>query len=152
MRYRMGFTAAELLMVVSIIGLVSAFGYPRMSQMRDQSARHSAKGHIATSLATARAAAIQKGRTARFNAVGNTIWVTVQDAAGTFSTISGPVQLDSVYRMELEATQTIIAFDARGLARGLPTEGATYWLTRGEQSEMVCVSRMGMVRVEGCTE
>lgn len=150
MRYRNGFTAAELLMVVSIVGLVSAFGFPRLSQAREESARNSAKGYVATYIATARAAAIQHSRTARFNTTGNALWVTVRNAAGTDVTIAGPTQLDSLYDVSLESTVTSIAFDPRGLATALPTEGATFTLRRGDAQEVICVTRMGMVRVEGC--
>ena len=65
MRNRSGFTAIEMALVTTIMGLVTAIAYPRLASVRDRGALESARRHVITQLAGARASAIQRGQAVR---------------------------------------------------------------------------------------
>jgi Tfp pilus assembly protein FimT len=53
-----------MLIVVSVIGLVTLFALPKFNGLAERNRLQSARDELAAALATARAAAVQKGRTA----------------------------------------------------------------------------------------
>ena len=147
MRNRPGFTAVEMALVATIVGLVSAIALPRLSAYREQSALTGAKRQVITQLAAARASAIQRGTTVVLVADNSTLYL-VADVGGTETTISPRARLVPTFDVELEASEEKISFDARGYATSLPTGGATFRLWRGEASDSVCVTRLGTILPE----
>lgn len=108
----------------------------------------SARQELEAAIATARAAAIQKGRTAQFRVTGNRMWVMVATATGTDTLL--PVKpLDSLYNVTLTATDSIIAFDMRGFAR-LGTS-ATFKVVGNTRRDSVCVTATGQIMPRRCS-
>ena len=58
---RKGFTTIEMIIVVILIGVIAAIGFPRLRDGLEKQNVRSAKALIATMVATARGAAIQRG-------------------------------------------------------------------------------------------
>src|SRR5256884_3878425 len=58
---RSGFTTIEMVIVVVLIGLIAAIGFPKIRQSLDKANVRSARAAVGTLAATARAAAIQRG-------------------------------------------------------------------------------------------
>src|SRR6266487_552609 len=77
-----GFTVIEMLIVVVLLGLLTAMAYPRMSGVRNSAGLRAARVQFAASLATARAAAVRWGRPAQLKRIGNSIQVrgSLQDS------------------------------------------------------------------------
>lgn len=145
---RHGFTLIEMLMVVVIIGVVLAFSLPKFNSLRNSGKMGSAKVHLMSSITTARAAAIQHGRPSLWALNGNTVSVAVQNAAGGYGAVGAAAKFDSLYNVTLRASQTIIVFDARGIASNM---GATnkIWLSSAT-TDSVCITRLGVVLRNGC--
>ena len=146
-----GFTVIELLIVIVLMGLVSAMAYPSMSQARATTSLRSARAQFSTSLATARAAAVRWGRPAQLTRSGNSIQVRADTGGtGVFVALTAPVALDSQFNVTLSATIDSIVFGPRGLATNLSSSGAQFALVRGTIRDSVCLTRLGEMAPRGC--
>ena len=146
---RVGFTTIELIIVVVMIGIIAVIGFPKIRRALDTTNVRSTRVYLGTAVATARAAAVQRGCRAavHFSSPG-TVWVTAcsrANAAAT-DTIGGVVDLASRYRVTLAATSDSIRFDPRGLSMDNTTmttvriTGATSFGT-----DSVVVNQLGRV-------
>src|SRR2546428_13137196 len=97
---RSGFTTIELIIVVLIIGVIAAIGFPKIRGTLDKTNVRSARVYLSTELVTARATAVQRGCYAvgHFTSgASGAIWVTAcprrMPGAGTGDTIGGGGQL-----------------------------------------------------------
>src|SRR5438105_85518 len=95
---RVGFTTIELIIVVVMIGIIAVIGFPKIRRALDTTNVRSTRVYLGTAVATARAAAVQRGCRAavHFSSPG-TVWVTACSRvtpAGT-DTIGGVVDLAS---------------------------------------------------------
>src|SRR5207302_11311725 len=90
---RSGFTTIEMVIVVVLIGLIAAIGFPKIRQSLDKVNVRSARSAVSTLAATARSAAIQRGcpGVIPFVATNATGWGTTRSAA-TVDTVSGVPQ------------------------------------------------------------
>jgi len=146
-----GFTLLELLIVIVLMGLVSAMAYPRMSGVRASAGLRAARVQFIGSLATARAAAVRFGRPAQLKRIGNTIQVRADTGGtGAFVSLSLPLPLDSQFSVTLSATVDSVVFGPRGLATNLSSSGARFALVRGTVRDSVCLTRLGEVAPRGC--
>ncbi len=146
-----GFTVVEILIVVVLLGLLSAMAYPRTSGMRNSAGLRAARVQFAASLATARAAAVRWGRPAQLKRSGNSIQVRVDTGGtGAFVPLAGAVALDSQFSVTLSATVDSVVFGPRGLATNLSSSGAQFALVRGSLQDSVCLTRLGEVAPVGC--
>lgn len=138
----------EMLVVMMIMGIVLAFGLPKFSALRNSGRVGAAKVQLSTGLTTARAAAIQNGRPARWSLNGNTVTVSAQDAAGTFQNLRPPFDYNREYNVTLRSTSNDINFDGRGMATGLANTVKVYVV--GTTTDSVCVTVLGVVLRQGC--
>lgn len=148
---RSGFTLMEIMMVIAIIGVIMAISAPRIASVRDRTYLRAARDEIASALATARSAAVQKGVTANFFATRDSVQVKL----GTGQQIMAVRPLLDLYNAKLtvvNAVDTLISYDTRGLATRTSTSAATYRVTVGSLSDSVCVSRLGLVTKLGCVK
>ncbi len=146
-----GFTMVETLIVVAVVGLVMAMGYPRLQGAWGSANLRAARVQLSGSLAVARAAAIRFGRPAEFKRNGNSIEVRADTAGtGVFLRLLAPVPLDSTFGVTLGATVDSVVFGGRGLASNLGTAGAKFSLVHGSLRDSVCVTRLGQVPPLGC--
>jgi len=120
---RSGFTTIELAIVLVLIGLIAAFGFPKIRDALDASNVRSARAAVTTLVVTARAAAVQRGCLAVFHvssASGGTVWVTacprLRPGAGTVDTVSGVEQLGVRYNVTVSSSRDSVRYDPRGLS------------------------------------
>jgi len=146
-----GFTVIEMLIVVVLLGLLTAMAYPRMSGVRNSAGLRAARVQFAASLATARAAAVRWGPPAQLKRIGNSIQVRADTGGtGSFVSLGLPVPLDSQFSVTLSATVDSVVFGPRGLATNLSSSGAQFALVRGSLQDSVCLTRLGEVAPVGC--
>src|SRR5438067_13016706 len=93
---RSGFTTIEMVIVVVLIGLIAAIGFPKIRQSLDKANVRSARAAVGTLAATARAAAIQRGCPGVIHVVATnaTGWVATS-CRTKVDTISGGQQLST---------------------------------------------------------
>lgn len=155
-RSRRGFSLPELMVVISIIGILTLMAMPKIRSFRSGNNLRSAKAQVASSLATARAAAIQKGRDARFIVQGNNLAVAVD--TGSASGFQGYVVLSNVpladrYSASISLTNagdSIVTYDSRGFGSTGSGAQAKYILRVQNMVDSVCVSQLGLINKRGC--
>src|SRR2546423_5927415 len=102
-RHRRGFTAIELMMVLTIVGALAVVVLPRASKVIERSELRSAKQEIATIMAVARAAAIQNGRPARIARTSNMLRVSVLSGVA-YVPVGGPVDAYAGHKVAITMT------------------------------------------------
>ena len=155
-RSRAGFSMVELLVVISIMGILVMFAVPKIRTFRAGNNLRSAKAQVASSLATARAAAIQKGRQAVFAVRGNNLAVVVDTSATSgiqALVVLSSVPIDDRYGATISLTlpaDSNVTYDSRGF--GATGSGATakYVLRVSGMTDSVCVSPLGLINKKGC--
>jgi prepilin-type N-terminal cleavage/methylation domain-containing protein len=117
---RSGFSAVELLIVIVLIGLIAAVGYPKIHGALDKTNVRSARVAVGTYTVTARSLAIGRGCRAVVHfsyGPSSGAWVTAcRPGTLTIDTV-GPVK--NVYQdfnVTLTSTQDSVQFDPRGLS------------------------------------
>jgi prepilin-type N-terminal cleavage/methylation domain-containing protein len=146
---RSGFSTIELAIVLAIIGIIVLIGFPKIRQTLDKTNVRSARTAVATLVATARAAAIQRGcvGVVHFAATNATVWVTTSCPAKV-DTVSGVEQLATRFKVTLVATRDSLRYDPRGLSMdNLGSSNTIVRLTGSVASSLdsVIVSPMGKV-------
>jgi len=154
-RVRQGFTVIELLAVCVVVGVLTALAIPKVGEMRDTYAVQGAKQQLAASIATARAAAVQKSRVARFRANGGRIGAIVLAATGPDSQFVVPTRdLGREFGVSLvlrAPADSVVTFGSRGLRTTPRAAGTqTYVLRRGTSSDSLCVGMLGQLLLRGC--
>lgn len=138
-----GFTMLEMLVVITVAGLLMGIMLPKMGPVRDGAGVSSAKQVVMSYLATARQTAIRRGGTASLKVAGNTLLVT-STLGGVTDTIAPPVDVSGANDVTLTSSVTEIQYNSRGLAR-LPGGSAKVRLTRNTRVDSLCVTLLGMV-------
>ncbi len=151
---RPGFSLVEVLLVVVILGLMMAMALPRITEMKSKSSLRAARQGLSSLFATARAAAVQKGKVATLTMSGTTASVVVLSGLqGQPVTIMGPVRFDQQFGATLAALSAApmsIRYDARGLVTPSSVAITRYRLNVGTYSDTVCVNGVGLVMLKGC--
>ena len=114
---RPGFTTIEMVIVVVLIGIIAAIGFPKIRRSLDKANVRSARAAVGTLAATARAAAIQRGcpGVIHFVATNATVWVTT-NCPTKVDTVSGVQQLATRFNVTLTASRDSVRYDPRGLS------------------------------------
>ncbi|MGH7665229.1 MAG: GspH/FimT family pseudopilin [Gemmatimonadaceae bacterium] len=146
---RPGFSFTELMIVFVLLGIITAIGVPRFDYARDSSHVRSARDQVASFATTARAAAIQRGRSARFSINQNAMLVEVQDSTGAWVNLRQPIALDQAFAVAVRVEPTgPVTFNPRGIARIGGTQ--RYIISRGAAVDSVCLTGLGVVKRKGC--
>jgi type II secretory pathway pseudopilin PulG len=146
------------LIVFSIVGLLALVAGPRARAYRDTSAVRAARLEIVAVTEAARAAALQRGRTARvvyrLGVLTASVDTSAVGAATTASMVTLALQpLTSAYGVTVTTrspADTLIGYDARGLADPRRSEDARLYVQRGGARDSVCVTQLGMILPRGC--
>ena len=149
-------TMMELIIVLTITSSLALFAAPRFNGLMQRSALRSSRQQIESMVATARAAAIQKGRPAAFWVNGQRIGVraVINDSGATIALVPS-VRLDSLHKVTLTlggSADTAIVFSSRGYAT--PRLGGTviYKLQIGSRTDSTCVTSIGQILGESCAK
>ena len=150
---RAGFTFLELLVVLTVAGVLVALSGKALSAAYSGNARQSAVRVVATTLFQARAIAIQRSRQSWLVRSGNTIRI-MADSSGVRKQVGKTVDLAARHGVTLSAVSTpagsdSISFDPRGLITGTTTS-LKIIIARGAGRDTLCVSGLGNTRGRGC--
>ena len=111
-----GFTLPEMLVVVAIIGILAAFGFPAMTRLLTTQAVRAASYDLYADLIYARSEAIARGTTVSVNATSGTNWKggwsIVENAGNTVLR----TQSARTSAIDFTSTQTSVTFDRNGRA------------------------------------
>jgi prepilin-type N-terminal cleavage/methylation domain-containing protein len=139
-RRRAGYTLLELVIVVTIAGLLLAIAVPRGRLALDRLAVRSAAGDVVATMGYARAVALS-GSTS--------VAVHLDSVTGTLRVRRGAEVLLArgvahAHGVRLSGTRDSLIYDPRGLGRG--AANLSIVIRRGAARETVFVSRLGRVR------
>jgi len=154
-RARFGFTMVEVLVVMAILVTMVTMAFPRIARWRTSYDLRSAKQQVAAAIATTRAAAVQKGRPARFRVDGNVISATVDtNAAGATVRVIPSTDLLQTYGVAITVVNlpgNELVYGSRGV---IPAQVATprYYLTNAAGRDSLCVSGVGVLLKRGCIQ
>lgn len=153
---RSGVSLAEVMVVVSILGIMFMIAGPRITEVRSKSQLRAARQELISAFAAARTAALQKGKVSTLTLTSTTASVSVLSGlAGT------AVDVYSVgFNRDLNSslsgiggTPMTISFDARGLvSSATPIVGTgMYRLLSGTTADTLCVSSSGVILPRSCS-
>lgn len=148
MHRRNGFTLIEVLIVITIVGILLAVVVPRYGSISAAMNVHSAKQEMATLLAQGRATAIQTDQTVKVARAGNVVSLVAFSGSG--STIISQQDLGAQFGVTLSATKDTVAYDSRGMVTG-NTVTLKFVLTNGVTRDSVCLMALGKVSRTGCS-
>ncbi len=144
---RRGFSFVEMLIVFIIIGVVAAFGIPRLLSGVQKANVRSAKAALATMVAKARAAAVARGCNATVSMTSGTtgtVTVSVCKVNGVGTDLLGGVDsLAARYKLTMTPSVSSMQFDPRGLAVGYST--MTVRFSSSTASDSVIINQLGKV-------
>src|SRR5690242_698231 len=143
-----GFSAIELLVVFVIIGIIAAFGIPRVRNAVIKSNVRSAKAAMGTLVVKARAAAVARGcnATMTLDGVNGTVAISVCNVTSTGTQILGGVDsLAARFNVTMRPSASTLQFDPRGLATTYATLVIGFASADGSISDSVIVNQLGQV-------
>ena len=151
-RSQRGYTLTEMLIVVSIVGLLTLFSVPRFSGLVERNKLTAAREELSAAIATARAAAIQKGRTATLFLSGNQMWVTVVTSnAGATTTIVPVKSFSTLYNVSVTSTAPTVTFDMRGFANPRLAATGKFVISGASKKDSVCITTAGQIMPRNCS-
>jgi Tfp pilus assembly protein FimT len=133
-------TLAELLITLTVLGVLAAIAVPRASKLVDRLSVRGATQDVVQALATARAAAARRGAYASFVADPRT---------GRLRVVSGGETLldrdeARIRGVRIEASRESVTFAPSGLGWG--AANTTIIVGRGTRADTIVMSRLGRVR------
>jgi prepilin-type N-terminal cleavage/methylation domain-containing protein len=151
---RRGFTLIEMVIVCVLVGGLMLISIPRIQSMRDSYSVQAAKQQLVAAVATARAGAIQKGRTSRLRVGGNAMSAVVPITASESVFVVRRADFGTQFGVTLELgtpRDSVLTFEARGFAAPRLAATQVYRLRRGAAADSVCVGALGQLMTRGCT-
>ncbi len=142
------------MIVIVLLGVIASMVVPVINDLRNRSGLRSARSLVLSSLSAARAAAVQKGKTASLTFVNSTITVTAMSGLRAEAVqIQGPVNLNrttGAVLAPLNGSPTELVYDARGLVTPVRPNISRYELRLGSRADTVCVTGAGTIMPRGC--
>jgi Tfp pilus assembly protein FimT len=143
-----------LLIVIAILSIIYFRVAPMISEIKARSALRASRQELTAVFSAARAAAMQKGRSATLTLTSTSASVTVvSSTTGNNVTLIGPIQFSKAYGTVLSAVSsapTTVVFDGRGLVTPATTSISRYRLATSRWADTVCISGSGIVLMRGC--
>lgn len=135
---RAAFTLAELLLVLTIVGVLLALAVPRLVGVADRIAVRGAAGDLAATFAFARQSAVLRRSSVAVALDTGRVRVAADDS------VLLERSMRNVYGVTLRSSRDSMAYDARGL--GFGAANLMVVVRRGRVVETLFVSRLGRVR------
>ena len=149
---RTGFTLLEVLVVITIIGVIAMIGVPKMNSAFQKTNVRSARSAASTYVATARQAAIQRGcrGVVHFSSgAAGTVWVTVcprmNAGSGSIDTIGVVSKLAKMYGVTMSETRDSVQFDPRGLSLDNTTTTIVRFAGNTGNTDSIVINQLGKV-------
>ena len=141
-----GFSAIELLTVLVIVGIITAFGIPRIRSAVLRSNVRSAKAAMGTLVVKARTAAVARGCNATMTISSGTVSISVCNVNGTGTEILGGVDSLAARFNVVMRPSTTLTFDPRGLSTNYATLVVGFSsISSSSVSDSVIVNPLGQV-------
>jgi len=139
-----GATLLELLVALSLVGLVLGLAAPRLSEPLDTLAVEHAAGEIAGAHARARVAAVVESRVTMLHISSDSLIMESMEPGGPVRRwgLPGPGQ----FAVTMTGAARTLTFSPAGITMGV--SNASWTLTKGEATRRVVISRLGRVRIE----
>lgn len=153
-RSRRGYTLTEMLIVVSVVGMLTLISMPRFSRLVERNKLTAAREELASAIATARAAAVQKGRTATLFLSGNQMWVTVvTSSSGATSTVVPVRSFSTLYNVTVTPYPAItsVSFDMRGFANPRLSAKGIFRIQGNSKKDSLCITTAGQLMPRSCS-
>jgi prepilin-type N-terminal cleavage/methylation domain-containing protein len=151
--FRPGYSLAEVIIVIVIIGIIAAMSLPKLNKMRDKTKVYAATERFTRSVFAARQAAIQRGKHAYFKSNANKIWVTV-DTTGTNADsviVNTTLDMSVTYGVTVTpSTLVTIDYDPRGMATQAAKQVFGFTHTSSGYVDSLCVSKLGNTIRDRC--
>jgi prepilin-type N-terminal cleavage/methylation domain-containing protein len=149
---RSGFTTIEMIIVVIIIGIIAALGFPRIRQALDKTNVRAARVDVTTFTAIARSAASQRGCRGVIHFVSGSnasVWVTAcprySPGTGTVDTLASIDNLVARYNVTMTSTSDSLQFDPRGLSMDNVTTVVRFTGNVAANTDSVTINLIGKV-------
>jgi len=141
-----GYTLAEVMIVMAIIGILAAVSLPRMGRVRDQAQLTAAMTRFSRAVMAARQAAIQRGKRSYFKTQNDYVWVTVDTTGNNTDSVvvTAALSLSDLYRVNVTSPSglTSIEYDPRGVSPQANKQVFVFAHSGGRRDSL-CVSRLG---------
>jgi type IV fimbrial biogenesis protein FimT len=148
MRQRSGFTLIEVLMVITIVGVLLSIVVPRYGAITGGMNVHSAKQEIGSLLTQGRATAIQTDQTVLVVRSANVISLIA--VSGTTSSFIAQQDLGAQFGVTVSSTKDTVTYDSRGMVTG-NNSTLKFVVTNGAVRDSVCLMALGKVTRTGCS-
>ena len=150
---RTAYTLAELLITISIIGILMAVALPRYGKIRDQGQMAGAMTRFTRAVMAARQSAIQRGKPAHFKTDASQIWVTLDTTGNNTDSVivTKAISLTEMYSVQVTEPSGLVSieYDPRGVATQV-SQQVFHFLHSGGRRDSLCVSRLGNTIRERC--
>lgn len=143
-----GFTAVELIVALLILAGLAAIFIPALGRTEPRQSVMASMHAFASLHATARASAIQYGRTTRLQiSAPSRIWVEVTNSVGGIDTLGRVLFLDQEFnKVTVSATGSVLCYGPRGLPvqpTGCSAPAAAVVFTKNDFVDTVLISAAG---------
>jgi prepilin-type N-terminal cleavage/methylation domain-containing protein len=142
---RRGFTTIEMIIVVIMIGVIASIGFPRLRDAFEKQNVRGAKALMATMVATARGAAIQRGCPATLNMTVDSAWVTACGVNPPAASVQVGTKklIGDDFGVKLNPSNASIVYDPRGIATVF--QSTTVGIIGPHYTDSVVVNQLGKV-------
>lgn len=144
-----GFTLFEMLIVLTLVGIVSALSLPRIFDAVHKADVRSARVAFGNLAVKARAAAVHRGCTATLHFTtgsAGVVWVTVCKIgqAGT-DTLGGVERLATRFGVSIASTSSTLQYTPRGVSVGYLALTARFTSSSGGYQDSTVINQLGKV-------
>jgi prepilin-type N-terminal cleavage/methylation domain-containing protein len=147
-RSQSGYSLAEMLIVVAIIGILAGVSLPRLALARRQAQLSGATTRFTRAVMSARQVAIQTGTHSYFKTANDSLWVTIDP--GTVVTKSFNLLTNYGVNITSPTSLTIIEYDPRGVSTAAAKQVFKFKHKDSGLMDSLCVSRLGNTIREAC--
>ena len=153
-RHRSGFTLFELLIVITLMGLVLAFAYPKISRTAKVASLRTARSSMITALNVTKSSAVTSGKCAYTKLTSSSVTVfTTPCQGGTQIQIVSNRDFQNDYGVTLTLTKgsgsaltaDSIGFDPRGVPLNT-SQSSVFTITNAGGNRTVTIGNYGMIQ------